>query len=175
MVTTKKAAKPAPRVIRSASRSVATRHRSHTLAPEHLGERASVATLVIGIGGVALLITAASMVVAGVTIGTRYAASTPPNVGQLGTGQIIGGAGMLLLAMGLIAAAAAVFLDIRGSRRSAAALAALTAALMVLAIILVMTVGGGDRLLAIALLVGAVMFGASSVLLLRTPRPESAA
>lgn len=175
MVTSKKAVKPAPRVIRSASRSVATRHRSHTLAPEHLGERASVATLVIGIGGVALLITAASIIVAGLTIGSRYAASVPPNVGQLGIGQVIGGAALLVLAMGLVAAAAAVFLDVRGSRRTAAAVAALTAVLMVLAIVLVMTVGGGDRLLAIALLVGAVLFGASSVLLLRTPRPESAA
>ena len=175
MVTSKKPAKPAPRLIRAASRSVATRHRSHTLAPAHLGERASVATLVIGIGGVALLITAASMIVAGLTIGSRYADSTPPNIGQLGMGQVIGGIGMLVLAMALVAAAAAVFLDVRGSRRTAAALAAFTAALMALAIVLVMTVGGGDRLLAIGLLVGAVMFGASSVLLLRTPRPEPAA
>ncbi|MEO8246021.1 MAG: hypothetical protein ABI622_02770, partial [Chloroflexota bacterium] len=159
----------------SASRSVATRHRSHTLAPEHLGERASVATLVIGIGGVALLITAASIIVAGLTIGSRYADSTPPNIGQLGIGQVIGGIGLLILAMGLVAAAAAVFLDVRGSRRTAAGVAALTAILMAVAIVVVMTVGGGDRLLAIALLVGVVMFGASSVLLLRTPRPESAA
>jgi hypothetical protein len=171
MVTSKKAAKPAPRVIRSASRSVATRHRSHTLAPEHLGERASVATLVIGIGGVALLITAASMVVAGLTISSRYADSVPPNIGQLGIGQVIGGVGLLLLAMGLVATSAGVFLDVRGARRAAAGLAAL----MVLGIVLVMTLGGGDRLLAIALLVGVVMFGASSVLLLRTPRPEPAA
>jgi hypothetical protein len=175
MVTSKKAAKPAPRVIRSASRSVATRHRSHTLAPEHLGERASVATLVIGIGGVALLITAASMVVAGLTISSRYADSVPPNISQLGIGQVIGGVGLLLLAMGLVATSAGVFLDVRGARRAAAGLAALTAALMVLGIVLVMTLGGGDRLLAIALLVGVVMFGASSVLLLRTPRPEPAA
>lgn len=174
MVTSKKAAKPAPRVIRSASRSVASRHRAHTLAPAHLGERASVATLVIGIGGVALLITAASIVVAGFTIGSRYADSTPPNIGQLGIGQILGGIGMLVLAMGLVAAAAAVFLDVRGARRTAAALAAFTAVLMAVAIVVVMSIGGGDRLLAIALLVGGVMFGASSVLLLRTPRPESA-
>lgn len=173
MDTTKKASKPAPRVIRAASRSVAVRHRSHTLAPEHLGEAASIATLAIGVGGVALLITGVSIVVSGLTIGARYAASTPPNVGQLGSGQLVGGIALLLLSMALVAAASAVLLDVRGGRAVAIALAAVTAALCVAGVLLVMTVGGGDRLVALALLVGGVMFGASSIVLLRTRRPST--
>ena len=175
MVTSKKVSKPAPRVIRSASRSVAARHRSHTLAPEHLGERASIATLVLAIGGVALLITAVAIVVSGLTIGSRYATSTPPNVGELGIGQVIGGIGLLLLAMAIVAVATAVFLDMRGARRAAIALGALTAVLCAAGVVVVMTVGGGDRLTAIALLVAAVLFAASSVILLRTRRPDLAA
>ncbi len=168
MVTSKKVGKPAPRVIRSASRSVAARRRSHTLAPEHLGEMASIATLVLGVGGVALLITAVSMVVGGLTISSRYAASLPPNIGSLGMPQVLGGIGILLLAIGLVAAAAAVFLDVRGGRTAAIALGGVVAVLSAAGVIGVMTIGGGDRLVAVALLVGAVAFGASSILLLRT-------
>lgn len=173
MVSTKKVTKPAPRVIRSASRSVAVRHRSHTLAPEHLGEAASIATLVLGVGGVALIITAVSIVVGGLTIGSRYADSTPPNIAQLGTTQVVGGIVLLLLSMGVVAAAAAVLLDVRGGRGVAIGLGALTAALCVAGVLLVMTVGGGDRLVALALLIGAVLFGASSIILLRTRRPST--
>ncbi len=174
MVTSKKASKPAPRVVRAASRSVATRHRSHTLAPPHLGEVPSVATLAIGIGGVALLITAVAIVVNGLTLGSQYTDPVPPNVGQLGTGQVVGGIALLLLSMLIVGAATAVFLDIRGARRAAIGLGALTTALCVGAILLVMTGGGGDRLLAFALLVTAILFAASTIILVRVPRPDAA-
>lgn len=173
MVTSKKVTRPAPRVIRGASRSIATRHRAHTLAPAHLGEPASVATLALAVGGVALLITAVSIVVGGLTIASRYADSVPPNVAELGAPLVLGGIALLLLAMGLVGTAAAVFLDIRGARRLAIALGAITAALSVAGVLLVMTVGGGDRLLAIALLLTAILFGASSIVLLRIRRPAT--
>lgn len=168
MVTSKKATRPSPRVIRSASRSVAARRGSHTLAPAHLGEAASIASLVLGVGGVALVITAVSMVVGGLTISSRYTGTLPPNVGSLGMPQVFGGVGLLLLAMGVVAAAAAVFLNVRGGRTAAIVLGAIVAILCAAGVIGVMTIGGGDRLVATALLVGAVAFGASSILLLRT-------
>ncbi|HET7684847.1 MAG TPA: hypothetical protein VFM19_00365 [Candidatus Limnocylindria bacterium] len=175
MVTTKKVTKPAPRVIRGASRSIATRHRPHTLAPEHLGERASIATLAVGIGGVALLITSVAMIVSGLTLSSRYVGTPPPNIAGLGVPQVIGGAALLLLAMAISGAAAALLMDLRGARRTTIALAALTAALCAAGVVVVMTIGGGDRLLATALLVAAVTFGASSAILLRTGRPAPAA
>lgn len=174
MVSTKKVTKPPPRVIRGASRSIATRHRPHTLAPEHLGERASIATLAVGVGGVALLITAVAMIVSGFTLPSRYVGAPPPNIGSLGVPQVVGGAALLVLAMAIAGAAAGVFMNLRGARRVAIALGALTAALCAAGVVAVMTVGGGDRLLAISLLVAAVTFGASSVILLRTGRPASA-
>lgn len=174
MVSAKKVTKPAPRVIRGASRSIATRHRPHTLAPEHLGERASIATLALGIGGAALLITAVAMIVSGLTLPSRYAGAPPPNIASLGFPQVIGGTALLLLGMAIAGTATAVLMDLRGARRTAVALALLTAALCAAGVIVVMTIGGGDRLLALALLVAAVTFGASGAILLRTGRPAPA-
>ena len=174
MVTSKKVAKPAPRVIRAASRSVATRHRSHALAPEHLGERASLALLVMAIGGIAVLISAIAVLVSGFTMPTRFQASPPPNLGQLGVGQVIGGGLVLVLAIAIVAAVAATFLDLRGARRATVVLGVITAVAAAAGVVAVMTIGGGDQPLAIVFLVVGILFAASSVILGRTRRPEPA-
>ncbi len=174
MVTSKKVTKPAPRVIRAASRSVATRHRSHALAPEHLGERASLALLVMAIAGIAVLISAIAVLVSGFTMPSRFPSSAPPNLGQLGVGQVIGGGLVLVLAIAIVAAVTGTFLDVRGARRTAVALGVLTAAAASLGVVAVMTIGGGDQPLATVLLIVGILFAGSSVILGRTPRPEPA-
>ncbi len=171
MVTSKKVTKPAPRMIRAASRSVATRHRSHALAPEHLGERASLALLVMAVGGIAVLISAVAVLVSGFTMPNRYATSAPPNLGQLGVGQVLGGAAVLVLALAIVAAVAGTFLDLRGARRMAVILGVLTAASAAAGVVAVMTIGGGDQPLALVLLVVGILFAAASAILGRTRRP----
>jgi hypothetical protein len=174
MVTTKKVSKPAPRMIRAASRSVATRHRSHALAPEHLGEPASLALIVMAVGGIAVLISAVAVLVSGFTMPNRFASSAPPNLAQLGIGQVIGGGLVLILSLAIVGAVAGTFLDLRGARGIAVSLGVLTAAAAAAGVVAVMTIGGGDQPLALVLLVIGILFAASSVILGRTRLPEPA-
>jgi len=115
--------------------------------------------------GLAIFIAAVAIIASGLTIAGRYGESPPPNVGQLGYGQVLGGAGMIVLGVALVASALAVLADVRGSRRVAAAVAALTAVLSAAGVFLVMSQPVPDTILASALAILTLVFGVSAIVL----------
>ncbi len=152
-----------------ASAQPISRHRGHSLAPEHVGEGGSVAILALAVGGVAIFITALSLLVGGFTMGARYASNPPPNVAQLGIGLIIGGIGLLVLAAAMIGAAIAVFADVRGSRVAAAIIAGLVALLAAGGAVTAMGGVVTEPVLATILALATLTFGVSAILLSRRP------
>lgn len=147
------------------------RHRGHSLAPEHLGEQGAVAALVSAIGGMAIFIASVAMTVSGLTLPGRYAgADPPPNVDQLGTGQVVGGIGLLVLGLLIIGSAAALLGGLRGSRPLAAGVSALTALLALAGFVVLMTPTRRDVVLLAALGVAVVAFGGAAVILARLKR-----
>lgn len=147
------------------------RHRGHSLAPEHLGERGAAATLVAAIGGMAIFIAAVAMTVSGLTLPGRYAGQDPPpNVGQLGVGQVIGGIGLLVLGILIVGSAAALLAGLRGSRPFAAGVSALTALLALAGFAVLMTPTRRDVVLLAALGVAVVAFGGAAAILARLKR-----
>jgi len=148
----------------------AARGRSHSLAPEHLGEAASVAMLVCAVGGLAIFIAAVAMVVGGLTIGSAYAGNAPPNLSALGMPQIVGGIGLLVLGGGLVLAAVGLLADVRFSRPAAILLAALTAVLAAAAAAMLFGEPRRDTVLVTALAVVFVVFGGATVVLARSSR-----
>lgn len=146
------------------------RHRSHSLAPEHVGEAGSAAVVAMAVLGLAIFIAAVAIIASGLTIAARYGESPPPNVGELGIGQVLGGVGMLVLSVALVASALAVLADVRGSRRVAAVVAGLTALLSAAGVLLIMSQPVTDTILASALAVVTLVFGAAAIVLGRPRR-----
>ncbi len=170
-VVTKKVGKPASRArARDAVPARPARGRSHSLAPAHLGEWASAAVLAVAVLGLAVFIAGVAMTVSGMTITNRYGSSPPPNVDQLGIGQVIGGIGLSVLGLVLSGSGLAVLSEVRGSRAVAAATSALAAILAVAGVILVQLQPGGDLVLSMALAVAAIIFAAATVILIRPRR-----
>jgi hypothetical protein len=145
------------------------RHRGHSLAPEHVGEGGSVAILALAVGGAATFITSLSLLVGGFTMGARYASDPPPNVGQLGIGQIVGGVGLLVLAAAMIGSSAAVLADVRGSRIAAALISGLVAVLAAGAAVVAMGGVVTEPVLATILAIATLVYGVSAILLSRRP------
>jgi len=146
----------------------APRHRAHSLAPEHLGEVGSAAVLAMVVLGLSVFIGAVAMIASGVTMGGRYAGATPPpNVADLGVGQVIGGIGLLIL--GAIQAGSALLLlaAIRGSRRLTMLVAAGSAVLTAGGVVLVMGQQTAIPLLAGALALATLVYAASAIILAR--------
>lgn len=162
-MVSKKVSKPAIQPARQAT--APTRHRSHSLAPEHVGEAGSAAVLAMAVLGLAVFIAAVAMIASGLTIAGRYADSPPPNVGELGLGQVLGGVGLLVLGVAQVGSALAVLADLRGSRRIAAAIAGLTALLSAAGVLLVMSQPISDTILASALAVTTLVFGVAAIVL----------
>lgn len=147
------------------------RHRGHSLAPEHLGEQGAAATLVAAIGGMAIFIAAVAMTVSGLTLPGRYAGQDPPpNVGELGIGQVVGGIGLLVLGILIVGSAAALLGGFRGSRPFAAGVSALTALMALAGFVLLMAPTRRDLVLLAALGVAVVAFGGAAVILARLKR-----
>ena len=144
-----------------------SRARSHSLAPEHIGEAGSAAVLTLSILGLSTVIAAIALIVFGLTMESSYGASPPPNAGSLGMGQVVGGFGLLVIGIALLGSALAVLADVRGSRRGAAAVAGATALLSVAGVVMVMQIGLGDAVLAAALAVCALLCAVSAVILAR--------
>ena len=119
--------------------------------------------------GLAIFIAAIAMIVFGLTTASRYGSSPPPNVSQLGTGQVLGGVGLLAAGLGMVGSALAVLADIRGSRLVAAGISGLVAILCAVGVVRVMSEGTGDAVLAAALAVTTVILGAAAILLVRRP------
>jgi hypothetical protein len=167
-VVTKKVGKPASRVRASdtAAPRVA-RGRSHSLAPPHLGEAASAAVLAVAVLGLAVFIAGVAMAVSGMTIANRFGESPPPNVAELGIGQVLGGIGLAALGIVLSGSALAVLADVPRSRPVAAAASGLTAILAAVGVVLVQLQPGGDLVLSLALAVAALIFAAATIILVR--------
>ena len=144
-----------------------SRVRSHSLAPEHIGEAGSAAVLTLAILGLSTFIAAIALIVFGLTTAGSYGASPPPNASTLGMGQVLGWFGLLIVGLALLGSSLAVLADLRGSRRGAAAVAAATALLSVAGVVMVMQIGIGDAVLAAALAVCALLCAASAIILAR--------
>ena len=177
-VVTKKVDKPLParragvsaRLAAPTARASRAPYRvPHALAPEHLGEIGSVALLAVAILAVALFIVGISMLVGGLTIGSKYASNggPPPGVQGLGTVPLAVGGGLTLLSMLLVAAAGAVLAEVRRSRVLLAALTALSAALSAAGVAMVMRSAGGAPILAAGLAAAALVFGVCTVIFAR--------
>jgi hypothetical protein len=162
------AARPTASTARTATRS--SRPRAHSLAPTHLGEAASAAVLALAVLGLATFIAALAMIVFGLTMAGRFGGSPPPNVGELGVAQVLGGAGLLVLGLAMAGSALAVLAEVRHSRPVAAGVAGLAAVLSVAGVIATLLQPGQEIVLPLALGVAALIFAASAVLLAR-PRP----
>jgi hypothetical protein len=147
------------------------RHRGHSLAPEHLGERGAAAALVTAIGGTAIFIAALAMTVSGLTLPSRFAgAEPPPNVGQMGLGQVVGGIGLLVLGILVVGASLALLSGLRGSRPFAVGISAISAVLALAGFVLLMVPTRRDVVLLSALAVAVVAFGGAAVILARLRR-----
>jgi len=150
---------------------VVPRHRGHSLAPDHLGEAGAAAALVSAIGGVAIFIAGAAMTVGGLTLPAKYAGSNPPpNVGQLGFSQLLGGIGLLVLGIVLVGSSTALLGGLPRSRGLAAGVSGLTALLAVAAAVLLVGATRQDLVLLAAVVVTALAFGGSALILARLRR-----
>jgi hypothetical protein len=157
-------------VDRKISRLSTARHRSHSLAPEHIGEAGSAALLAMAVLGMAAFIASVAMIASGLTIAGRYAESPPPNVGDLGFGQVLGGIGLLALGGALMGSALAVLADVRRSRLVAAAVAGLAALLAAAGVLLIMSQPVTSAVLATALAVVTLILAVSAIVLGRPRR-----
>lgn len=171
-VVTKKISKPASaRDVGRRSAVARPRPRSHSLAPEHIGEAGSVAVLAETILGLSLLIVAIAVIVSGITVGSRYVGDTPPpNLGSLGLSQILGGVGLLVLSVAMVVSSLGVLADVRHSRIVAAAVSAIAALLAVGGVAWVMSQPAADQLFAAALAVVAITSAAAAIVLGRPRR-----
>jgi hypothetical protein len=160
----------ARRPVRAASSAGVRRRGQHSLAPEHLGEATAAATLAVVVGGVALTITGIGMLAMGLTIGSRYGASAPPDVGSLMVVPAVAGLLVLLLGIGLTAGGIAVFADVRRARQATGVLVAVAAGLAAVGTVVAMTSAPADPVVAITLTVAALVFGVAAILLLRPRR-----
>jgi hypothetical protein len=160
-----------PKVTKPVQRSVAPRHRAHSLAPEHLGERGAAATLVAAIGGMAVFIAAVAMTVGGLTLPNGYEGTTaPPNLSELALIQVIAGVALLVLGLVIVATTAALFANLPRSRPLVIAAAAIAALLSIAAFVLVFGATRRDYILLAALGVAALAFGGAAVVLARLRR-----
>ncbi|HLE88719.1 MAG TPA: hypothetical protein VI733_01535 [Candidatus Limnocylindria bacterium] len=147
------------------------RHRAHSLAPEHLGEAGGAAALVMAIGGLAVFIAAIAMTVGGLTLPSRYSGGLPPpNVGSLGTGQVVGGVALLVLGALIVASATALLADLPRSRALATALSGLAAILAGVGFALLVISPARDYELIVSLAVTFLAFGGAAVVLGRLRR-----
>lgn len=160
----------ARRPIRAASAAGARGRGHHSLAPEHLGEATAAAVLAVVVGGVALAITGIGMIAMGLTIGSRYGSSPPPDVGSLALLPVLAGVLVLVLGAGLTAGGIAVFSDVPRARRSTGVVAGVAAASSAAGTVIAMTSPPADPVLAVALTVTTLVFGVAAILLLRPRR-----
>ena len=158
------------RAVPAASITGARRRSQHSLAPAHLGEATAAATVAVIVGGVATLITGLGVVALALTIGSRFGGSAPPNVGGLGLGPAIFGLGLIVLGGALTAGGVAVLGNARRSRLVTGILAAVSAMLAAAGTVLVMTSSPPDVVIGIALTVATLVFGVAALLLLRPRR-----
>ena len=126
-----------------------------------------MALLAVAVLGLSIFIAAIAMVTFGVTTASRFGADPPPNVGQLGTAQVVGGIGLAVAGLAMLGSAAAVLADVRGSRLIAAGVSGVVAILCAVGVIRIMGEGGGDPVLAVALALTTIILGVAAIILVR--------
>lgn len=127
-----------------------------------------MATLVAAIGGVAVFIAAVGMTIGGLTLPSRYNGTlAPPNVGELGLGQIFGGIGLLALSVVIVGSAAALLANLRGSQTALMVISAITALLGAAGFVLLMGASRRDAVLLAALGVAFLAFAGAAFVLAR--------
>lgn len=122
------------------------------------------------VGGIALAITGIGMLVMALTIGSRFGTDAPPGVGSLALGPALGGVGLLVFGVALAAGGVAVLSDAPRARLITGVLSIVAAAAAVVGTVLAMTSLPASPVIAIALTLATVVFGAAAVLLLRPRR-----
>lgn len=157
-----------PRMTSSTGHGTAAR--THSLAPEHLGEVQAGAALTIAVLGVAVFIAGIGVVVNGLTLaGSFDPANPPPNVDSLGTWQIVGGFVLFALGLTLTGAALSLLSGASRPRIPTAVLAIVAGVASIAGGVLIVTRGPSDLILAISLFgLGLGLAGAG--LLLARPR-----
>lgn len=129
-----------------------------------------MATLAVVVGGIALAITGIGMTAMALTMGARYAGNPPPDVAELALMPTLGGIGLIVLGGLLAAGGIGVLARARRARFVTGILSGLTAVLAALGVVLVMAQPPADVVLATAMTVATLVFGAAAVLLLRPRR-----
>lgn len=108
------------------------------------------------------------MAVGGLTFPNRYAGATPPpNVSQLGMGQVIGGIGLLALGILIVGSSAALLAGLPRSRALALGTSAITALAAAAAFTLLVLAPRRDAVLSGALGVAFVAYGVVAFVLAR--------
>lgn len=155
----------------SAASAAGARGRGHaTLAPGHLGEATAAATVAVVVGGIALALTGIGMLALALTLGSRYTADPPPNLGSLMLVQSVGAVLLALLGAGLAVGGIAVLGDVRRSRMATGILSGVAGVASAAGTILVSTARPGSMVIAIALAISTLVFGMAAILLLRPAR-----
>ncbi len=122
----------------------------------------------MGILGVALLIVAVTMIVAGITASARFSGAPPPNAEELGTRQLLGGVAVLVAGLAEIAAVVGVVAQLRYARPGAVLLNAVVAVLAASGAYVVFSRGlQPDRVLAGTLSAVALVSAAAAAILAR--------
>lgn len=158
------------RPVAAASRTGARARTQHTLAPAHLGDATAAATVAVVVGGIALAITGIGVIAMALTMGSRYGSDPPPNVGSLIVLPAAAGALFLLLGIGLAAGGVAVLAGVARSRMLTGVLAGIAALLALVGTVLAVINAPPDAVVAVALGIATVVFGAAALLLLRGSR-----
>ena len=119
----------------------------------------------------AIFIAAIAMTVSGLTLPGRYAGTEPPhNIGELGMGQVVGGAALLVLGILMVGSSAALLGGLPRSRPFAVAVSAVTGLLALAGFVLLLMPTRRDLVLLAALGVAVVAFGGAAVILARLKR-----
>jgi hypothetical protein len=103
-------------------------------------------------------------------MGARYGVSPPPDLGRLTLLPTLGGIALIVLGGLLAAGAVGVLARARRARPATGVLSAITAVLAAFGVVRVMAEPPPDVVLATALTVATVVFGAAAVLMLRPRR-----
>ncbi|HEY7452580.1 MAG TPA: hypothetical protein VIA02_08730 [Candidatus Limnocylindria bacterium] len=145
--------------------------RTHSLAPPHLGDVWAGAALAVLVLGVAVFIAGIGIVVAGLTTANGFdSANLPPNLAELGTWQVFGGALLFVVGLGLAAGGIALLGGSLRTRIPTAVLALVVAVAALVGGIVIILRGPSDLILSLSLFGLAAGLGLSGILLLR-PRP----
>lgn len=158
------------RPIPAASAAGARGRGHHSLAPSHLSEVTAAATVGVVVGGIALVITGIGVTAMALTLQSRYSGNPPPDIGAMTLLPTVGGIGLMVLGALLAAGGIGVLARARRARLGTGVLSGITAALAAIGVVLVMSRPPADVVLAIALTVAVLLFGVSSILLLRPRR-----